>query len=112
METTINLKYRFLAGLAFFVIILAGCNHVNDLGMELLPSTDLIEVKNVVLKESISSFTFGEDSIKTGAGGKSLLGSFNDPVFGNTTIDFATQFRLMAYPDFGETLSWGVQRKI
>jgi hypothetical protein len=102
VETTINLKYRFLAGLAFFVIILAGCNQVNDLGMELLPSTDLIEVKNVVLKESISSFTFGEDSIKTGAGGKSLLGSFNDPVFGNTTIDFATQFRLMAYPDFGE----------
>ena len=102
MESTIKFKYRFLTGLAFFAIVFAGCNEVNDLGMELLPSTDLIEVKSVVLKESISSFTYSEDSVKTDESAKSLFGSINDPVFGNTTIDFASQFRLQFYPDFGE----------
>jgi hypothetical protein len=101
VETTINPKYRFLAGLAFFVIIFAGCNQSNDLGMELLPSTDLIEVKSVVLKESFSSFTHREDSIKTDEQIASLLGSFNDPIFGNSTINYAAQFRLKSFPDFG-----------
>lgn len=84
------------------VSIFTGCNDINDLGMDLLPSTDLIKVKSSIIKDDISSFTFQEDSIRTDESGKSLLGSINDPVFGNTTINFATQFRLNTYPDFGE----------
>ncbi|WP_281350295.1 DUF4270 domain-containing protein [Maribellus comscasis] len=70
--------------------------------MEILPSTDLISVKNTILKDDISAYTIREDSIRTDGAPKSLFGSFNDPVFGNTTVDFATQFRLVGYPDFGE----------
>lgn len=69
--------------------------------MELLPSSDLVEVKNLVEKNSISSYTYTEDSIQTDEAAKSLLGNFDDPVFGNTTIDFAAQFRLQTYPEYG-----------
>jgi hypothetical protein len=69
--------------------------------MELLPSSDLIEVKNLVEKENFSSFTFTEGPVRTDEPSKSLLGSFYDPVFGITTINFATQFRLLDIPDFG-----------
>jgi len=77
------------------------CNEPDELGMELLPHTDLIEVKNLIEKNSISSFTFREDSILTSMASKSLLGSFYDSVFGKTSIHFATQFRLEYFPDYG-----------
>lgn len=102
----ISTKYKNRVLLAVFVItafIFTHCsNKYDDLGMELLPSTDLISVKNSILKDDISAFTMQEASIRTDAAAKSLLGSFNDPVFGNTTIDFATQFRLVSYPDYGD----------
>lgn len=84
-----------------FALIFSGCNKTNELGMELLPSSDLIQVKNTVIKDDISAYTFREDSVRTDESAQSLLGSFTDPEFGNTTIDFATQFRLSAYPDYG-----------
>lgn len=83
------------------MVFFTACNEPNDLGMELLPARDLIEVKNLVEKNSISSFTYREDSIPTDEASKSLLGSFYDPVFGITTINLATQFRLQGFPDFG-----------
>ncbi len=86
----------FFAALAF-----TACNEPTDLGMELLPSTDLISVKNLIEKNSISSFTHREDSVRTDEPSNSLLGSLNDPVFGVTTINFAAQFRLQEFPDFG-----------
>ena len=69
--------------------------------MDLLPSEDLIEVRSLVEKSSISSYTYREDSIQTDESSKSLIGTFNDPEFGETNIDFAAQFRLQAYPDYG-----------
>ena len=42
-----------------------------------------------------------EDTVRTDESAKSLLGSFNDSIFGNTTINFASQFRLSSYPDYG-----------
>ncbi len=77
------------------------CNDPNGLGMDLLPSTDLINVHSKVIREDISAFTHVEDSIKTDEATNSLLGSINDPVFGNTTVDFATQFRLVKFPEYG-----------
>ena len=91
---------KYIIGV-FLIAGFWGCNETNNLGMELLPSTDLITVKSTVIKDEISSFTHHEDSVKTDEGRKSLLGSFQDPVFGNTTVDFATQFRLRSFPDFG-----------
>jgi hypothetical protein len=89
---------------AWTLVLLAltfSCTDPNDMGMELLPSTDLIEVKNVVDKSSISAFTFTDGPIRTDQASKNLLGSFYDPMFGKTTINFAAQFRLQGYPGFG-----------
>ncbi len=86
--------------LALFALTLS-CNDPSDLGMELLPSTDLIEVKSFVDNSSISAYTFTEGPIRTDQASKNLLGSIYDPVFGKTTINFAAQFRLQGYPRFG-----------
>lgn len=94
-------KYNLAALAIAFIAFFSACNNPNDLGMELLPSTDLIEVKNLVDKNSISSYTYTEGPIRTDEPAKSLLGSFYDPVFGKTTINFAAHFRLQEYPDFG-----------
>ena len=103
MKRKIKLRYPILTGLtALMAVIFLGCNkNTNELGMELLPSSDLIQVKSTVIKDDIAAFTTREDSIRTDERSKSLLGSFNDPKFGNTTIDFAAQFRLNTYPDYG-----------
>lgn len=94
-------KYSLIAFAIATVAFISACNEPNDLGMELLPSTDLIEVKNLVEKNSISSYTYTEGPIRSDEPSKSLLGSFYDPVFGKTTINFATHFRLQDYPDYG-----------
>jgi hypothetical protein len=95
------LQYRFYVLTAFAVAFITSCNDPNDLGMDLLPSTDLIEVRNIVEKNSISSYTFTDGPIRTDEPPKSLLGSMNDPVFGTTTINFAAHFRLRGLPEYG-----------
>jgi hypothetical protein len=95
-------NYRnILSATVLMIFVITACNKYNDLGMELLPSTDLLIVNNSVLKDDISAFTFREDSVSTTNSTNSLLGSINDPVFGNTTINFATQFRIQAFPRYG-----------
>lgn len=102
MKRKIKLRYPILTGLAaLMAVFFFGCTKTNELGMELLPSSDLIQVKNTEIKDDIAAYTFSEDSVRTDERSKSLLGSFNDPKFGNTTIDFATQFRLNSYPHYG-----------
>ncbi len=94
------LKHLF-APVIFVLVLLASCNESSNLGMELLPSTDLIEVRNIVEKDNLTAYTYTDGPIGTDEAAKSLLGSFYDPIFGLTTINFATQFRLMELPDFG-----------
>lgn len=89
-----------LSGILLLTLAFAACDDTNELGIEILPGEDLITVNNVEIKDDISAFTYTEESL-TSSGGTSLLGSFNDPVFGKTHIDFATQFRLSSFPDFG-----------
>ena len=101
MKNKITKKYYLVVWLAALTAIFSACNDPSDLGMELLPSTDLVEVKNVEKKEGISAFTVREDSIRTDEATKSLLGSLYDPVFGKTNINFAAQLRLQNFPDFG-----------
>ena len=93
--------HNLLTVIILMVFAMLGCNKLNEMGMELLPPSDLLEVKNTILKENISAYTFWEDSVVTNNTSKSLLGSFNDPVFGNTTINLATQFRIQAFPKYG-----------
>lgn len=94
-------RHNLLVIIVCTVFTVYGCNKINDLGVGLLPPGDLLDVRNTILKEDISAYTFLEDSVITSNATKSLLGSFNDPIFGNTTINFATQFRIQSFPDYG-----------
>lgn len=98
-----NKKFSRQIFIAFCLLLfaVASCNNQNNIGMEVLPDGDIINVRNTVIKEDISSFTYNEDLIRTDEASKSLLGSFTDTLFGNTTIDFAAQFRLFEFPKFG-----------
>ena len=69
-------KYRLFIPFLAVVTILTACNDTSDLGMELLPTTDLIDVKNLVEKENIEAYTFTEGPVQTDEPEKSLLGSF------------------------------------
>jgi len=97
----IFIRYRIFALVVLLMAAITACEENSDLGMDVLPSTDLINVKNLVERNSISSFTFREDSLQTDEPSRTLLGTFNDPEFGKTSIDLAAQFRLQFYPDYG-----------
>lgn len=90
-----------VAGALLFMLGFSSCNEYNDLGLEILPGTDLFNVKNVVVKDSITAYANSETGIVTSKSGYNLLGSLNDPVFGNTTTSFAAQLRIKSFPDFG-----------
>ena len=93
-------KVHFVTLIMLIVIALTGCEDKSSIGVEVLPAGDLISVKNTI--QNTFSFTHSEDSIRTDEAAQSLLGSFTDSLFGNTTIGFATQFRLYDFPDFGK----------
>jgi len=99
---TINNKFQYFIGFIIAVLMLAGCKEESDLGIEILPKDDLITVHNTVVKEAIASFTFTDDSVRTINSSSSLLGNLVDPVFGETVINYAAQFRLQSFPDFGD----------
>ena len=93
-------KIQFIAVITLIVMSLAGCEDKSSIGVEVLPAGDLISVRNTI--QNTRSFTFTEDSIRTDESSKSLLGSFTDSIFGNTTIGLAAQFRLLEFPDFSK----------
>ncbi len=97
------MTYRWKA--LFFIFLstsaFISCNDRGDVGMELLPTTDLVRVSNRIDKELIRAYTFTEDTVGSDEASTSLLGSFHDPVFGKTTIDLAVQLRLSSFPNFG-----------
>jgi len=102
VKQLVQVKRIIILWIATLATVLYSCNERSDLGMELLPTDDLISVKNLVEQSSISSYTFREDSIRTDEASSSLLGILDDPVFGRTTVNFAVQPRLQSFPDFGE----------
>lgn len=91
-------KTQFIAIIVLIAISLTGCEDESSIGVEVLPAGDLISIRNTI--QNTRSYTFSEDSIRTDEASKSLLGSFTDSIFGNTTISLATQFRLVEFPDF------------
>jgi hypothetical protein len=92
-------KYRFVIGFVGMVMIFWGCtNDINDLGKDLLLPGDLIKVRKFSEK-NIKAYTINDGNQRTDEPDYNLLGTFNDPIFGKTTADFACQFRLSGYPD-------------
>jgi len=97
-----NFKNRFIILLAIVAAAFTACEEYSSIGIEVLPGGDLISIHNRLIKDDISAYTFTDDSMRTDEASNSLLGSFNDSLFGTTTIDLATQFRLIDYPDYGK----------
>ena len=91
---------QFIFVIALFVITLTGCEEQSSIGIEVLPGGDLISIRNTI--QNTRSYTFAEDTITTSQPSKSLLGSFTDSIFGNSTIGFAAQYRLTQFPDFSK----------
>lgn len=95
-------RYKNYKLFIFIILILGftipGCNKYNELGMDLLPTSDILTVRNEVLKEKILAFTHYDSPITTDEGISNLIGSFNDSIFGNITADYAAQFRINSYP--------------
>lgn len=92
--------FRIITGVLLLAVVFVSCNDENSLGLEILPSEDLINVKEVIITDDISGYNFTEEHLIS-SGGTSLFGSLNDPDLGSTNIDFAAQYRLISYPDFG-----------
>nr|WP_319998080.1 DUF4270 domain-containing protein [uncultured Draconibacterium sp.] len=93
---------KLVGGLFVLVTILVACNsEKNDLGLGMLPAEDLMNVRNISVSDKIASYTFNENGIVANKGTTNLLGTLNDSVFGKTTANYAAQFRLTSFPDFG-----------
>lgn len=100
VKNNIKQVWKVAAGLLLLAAVFTACNETNELGLEVLPADDLISVHELVLQDDIWAFTEREEGLIS-SGGTSLIGSFNDPEFGSTDIEFAAQCRLLYYPDFG-----------
>lgn len=95
--------YKFVFGFALIVITFLSCtNDPSKTGVGLLPTGDLIVIKKVTVP-NIQAYTVHDEKLRTDEPKYNLLGTFNDPVFGKTTADFACQYRLSGYPGFSAT---------
>lgn len=96
------MMYKFVAVVALMVIVFSGCqDDMNKTGYDLLLPGDLVSARKVSIDQaSIQSYTVTDEKLRTSKPELSLLGTFNDPVFGKSTTDFAYQFRLREYHDF------------
>ena len=91
--------YKFVALFALLVIALWSCNEdMNKTGIDLLLPGDLVSARKITIdKASIAAYTVTDERLKTSNPLLSLLGTFNDSIFGKSTTDFAYQFRFEDY---------------
>ena len=85
----------------FFVItiLLSACDESSELGLEVQPNSDKIEIFNNSLIQSgqLPSFTLTTetvDSLRSDEPSTLLLGSIDDPIFGENISSFLTQISL------------------
>jgi Domain of unknown function (DUF4270) len=96
-------KCKFGFAFALMVITFLSCtNDSSKTGLGLLPTGDLVVVGKVT-DSKIQAFVVNDEKQRTDKPRFNLLGTFNDPVFGKTTADFANQYRLTGYPGFNKT---------
>jgi hypothetical protein len=93
-------RCKFVFAFALMVITFLSCsNNSSQTGLGLLPTGDLVVVGKVT-DSNIQAFVVNDEKQRTDEPRYNLLGTFNDPVFGKTTADFANQYRLTGYPGF------------
>ncbi len=76
-----------------FVLLVSACQKPSNLGLNILPENDLL---NVVYSDSTTLITHTvlDDSLNTKNAPSALLGSYNDPIFGKVAASFYTQVNL------------------
>ena len=100
MKKELAAKCRFGFAFALMVITFLSCtNNSSTSGLGLLPTGDLVQVSKVT-DSNIKAYAVNDQKLRTDEPQFNLLGTFNDPVFGKTTADFANQYRLTGYPGF------------
>ena len=108
-----KLRMKYFIGLLLLtsVIIYACQKEDQTIGMNILPGVKILETRHFKDSLSISAYTFSDenfridhDSIGDGNPRYNMLGSFNDPVFGNTRASFSAQFRLPYNPRYENKL--------
>ncbi len=97
LNNTPVLKISFISFVAVSLCLFAACKkNPSTIGLDIHPQSDKVTAATLV-SESISAYTFREDSISTDERSYALLGCYNDPVFGLTTASFITQMRLLSF---------------
>lgn len=85
--------FTIISGIFFLLVALNSCNKNEELGVNVLPPEDLLNV-GYTISIPVTAYTVKDDSIRTDKTLYNLTGSFYDPVFGQTTAGTYTQFRL------------------
>ena len=100
MKKYLAARCKFGFAFALMVITFLSCTNDSSItGLGLLPTGDLVVVGKVT-DSNIQAFVVNDEKQRTDEPRYNLLGTFNDPVFGKTTADFANQYRLTGYPGF------------
>ncbi|MBL4654467.1 MAG: DUF4270 domain-containing protein [Bacteroidia bacterium] len=90
MRSTKNIFKIFSYAL---IVCLSSCDKEDKIGGEVHPSGVNLDLK-LDTTISVNAFTIREDSLRTDELSRNVAGSYNDPVFGQTTASIYTQFRL------------------
>lgn len=86
---------RSFSGTKFFligaIVLLASCKKESDIGNNIQPDTDLI---NLQVSDSLSlvTYTVKEDSLRSDESAIVQIGNMNDAIFGKTSASLFTQF--------------------
>jgi hypothetical protein len=105
VKKEISVVFKFVAGFALIIVAFWSCkNDLNDLGKDILDKNDLVTVRKWVSPTgSIKAYTMTDEKLRTDEPPYTLLGSFNDPVFGKTSANYACQLRLRSFPKYKPT---------
>ncbi len=93
---------RYLSKLSLSIILLiffSACNEKFDLGINLLPNSDLLDVQ---ITDTVEVFMYTELSprVRTDYPQYLFIGNYNDPYFGFSNSSFITQVLQSRYPNF------------
>ena len=93
----------------FFYILLLGsvififsCNNTFNLGKDILPSGDFVDVQ-ITDTVTLKMYTEKSPDIVTSSPEYLLLGKFDDPIFGTTESSFMSQVFQYSYPEWSDS---------
>ncbi len=90
-----NKLFRFRAFQLFIVctLLFASCKKEGSIGLGIQPTTDLINA-DYTDTSTVLSFITKEDSVNTNNTDYTIIGSYNDPIFGTASAALFTQWSL------------------